>query len=137
MARKRQPLVRTSRREIRTCQQLHFLLLLPMLLRIFNLLISSVFSAYVNAKPLVPPPPGRIVPINRSFRHKPPVHAAHSSNLPLFNPAPVVGSVCQLKSLCAHTEIGMGMPNPQAQILRCLQKTRSSIWDRRLEHRNG
>ncbi|KAJ6586859.1 aspartic peptidase domain-containing protein [Mycena vulgaris] len=48
-----------------------------------NLLVSSIFVADVCAKPLPSPGDGRLIPINRSFRQKPPVHA---SSLPVFDP---------------------------------------------------
>ncbi|KAJ7497233.1 aspartic peptidase domain-containing protein [Mycena latifolia] len=61
--------------------------LLEMFFSLFpNLLISSAVVADVSAKPLSPPRAGRIMPINRSFRQKPPVH---TSSLPIFDPESV------------------------------------------------
>ncbi|KAJ7703261.1 aspartic peptidase domain-containing protein [Mycena rosella] len=49
-----------------------------------KLLVSSTIVADIYAKPLPPNPrAGLLVPINRSFRQKPPVHA---SSLPIFDP---------------------------------------------------
>ncbi|KAJ7733727.1 aspartic peptidase domain-containing protein [Mycena maculata] len=75
----------------RICQQLHSPPS-PMFRFLFsNLLISSVLTRDVDAKPLAPL--GRVVPINRSFRHKPPVYTVHST-VPIFYPDPIQGE-CQ------------------------------------------
>ncbi|KAJ7462225.1 aspartic peptidase domain-containing protein [Mycena galericulata] len=53
-----------------------------------SFLLASVLTLDVNATPLASPPSGRVIPINRSFRRHKPVHTAHSSTLPLFDPEP-------------------------------------------------